>query len=143
MPAIGTPTPTPSAKPGRAVWTMEDEKSLINFMKEHKSEAGDGWNFKKATWQAAAVELSKRSPKTWSACKSKWQNLKATFEVVSRLANQSGFSWDHERGADIQPEGRLVWQEYVQKHPKAAPFRNRGWAHFDDFAIFAPSKARG
>jgi hypothetical protein len=41
------------------------------FMIEHRPEAGDGGNFKKTTWQAAF----KGPPKTWSSCKSKWQNV--------------------------------------------------------------------
>jgi hypothetical protein len=44
---------------------------------QHLAEAGDGANFKKSTWQAAAAALSKYPlekgiPKTAASCQSKW-----------------------------------------------------------------------
>ena len=65
---------------GRAVWTIEDESALISFLIEHKSEAGDGVDFKQPTWVSAAQELAKRvphkgAPKTADSCKNKWSKV--------------------------------------------------------------------
>ena len=39
------------------IWTQEDETALINFLIAHKSEAGDGVNFKPSVWTATAIHM--------------------------------------------------------------------------------------
>lgn len=60
----------------KAIWTIEDETALIDFLAERKAEAGDGANFKGAVWGAAAQEMAKHTTKggvkTADACKTKW-----------------------------------------------------------------------
>jgi hypothetical protein len=66
----------------RAHWTAEDEKTLLTYLIEHKSE-GDSGSFKKVTWTAAAVEVNKKvskgAPKTGDACKAKFRAVSPTF----------------------------------------------------------------
>ena len=38
---------------------------------------------------------------------------------------QSGFAWDHERGADIQPESVGVWESYVAVRGYSSSVVNR------------------
>lgn len=63
----------------RAHWSAADESALVFFLLEHKSEAGDGANFKAQTWKAAAEVLGKTvakgGPKTAASCKNKWQRV--------------------------------------------------------------------
>ena len=59
-----------------AHWTTEDEKVLLLFLIDHKAE-GDSDGFKKATWNAAAInineQISQGGLKTGDACKEKFQ----------------------------------------------------------------------
>ena len=63
----------------KAVWTPEDETALINFLVQHKAEAGDDANFQTAIWNAAAQEMIKHTAKggakTAEACKTKWARV--------------------------------------------------------------------
>ena len=58
------------------IWTQEDETALIDFLIAHKSEAGDGLNFKQSVWTVAAAHLqpitTKGGPKNGDKCKTKW-----------------------------------------------------------------------
>ena len=69
--------------------------------------------------------------------------LKATYEVVKAIWANSGWSWDDDKGADITPEKKGTWDDYVAKHPAAQPFRNAGWVHLDEFDSLGPSSAKG
>ena len=81
---VSPPTTTKSKRKarsaGRAHWTDKDVRNLLDFLMEHKAKAGDGANFTKTTWQAAAAELGKippekGAPKTADSCKSKWTKV--------------------------------------------------------------------
>ena len=65
-----------------AQWPTGDEATLIEFLVVCKAEAGDGFNFKGVTWQAAAVHMvaatEKGDPKTASVCKNKWAQMCAS-----------------------------------------------------------------
>ena len=58
------------------IWTQEDETALINFLTAHKSEAGDGLNFKQSVWTVAAAHLqpitTKGGPKSGDKCFAEW-----------------------------------------------------------------------
>lgn len=60
---------------GAADWTESDETRFIDFLVEHKSEAGDGGNFGMRTFKPASVYLekfrTKGGPKTPLSCKGK------------------------------------------------------------------------
>jgi hypothetical protein len=60
----------------RANWTWSDESALIMFLRAHHAEAGDGTNFKTATWTAAAVHMAtlglKSGAKSAASIKNKW-----------------------------------------------------------------------
>ena len=63
----------------RASWSTEDEAELIRFLIEHVSEAGDGFNFKTVTFNAALLVLdlkkTKGAVKTGKVCKNKWMQV--------------------------------------------------------------------
>ena len=46
--------------------------------------------------------------------------------MATRIMSQFGFAWDHERGADIQPESADVWESYVAVHGYSSSIVNRG-----------------
>ncbi|KAA1471756.1 hypothetical protein DENSPDRAFT_837818 [Dentipellis sp. KUC8613] len=116
-----------------AKWTPEDEQAFIDFLTEHVSERGEE-NYKMTTFTAAAAFLEGRrtagGPKIGMTCKNKWARLKETHGVCYRLKNcqsTSGFTWDEDRGAEVRPEGEVAWRTFVEKYPRAAHFRHRGW----------------
>jgi hypothetical protein len=41
-----------------AIWTPAEETALVDFLVDNKAEAGDGGNFKKATFQRAANNIA-------------------------------------------------------------------------------------
>ena len=60
-------------------WSDEDEIQLINFLIEHKAEAGDSATFKAPIWNAASQLLEKSrvngGPNTSKACSDKWMRV--------------------------------------------------------------------
>lgn len=59
-----------------ASWTAQDETRLLDFLIMHAASAGDGGNFKRATFTAAAVYVNEKrvrgGPKTAKSCQNKW-----------------------------------------------------------------------
>ena len=51
---------TSNTRKPKAIWNFEEEKLLIEFLSEHIAEAGDGFHFKKTTFQAASNLLEPR-----------------------------------------------------------------------------------
>ena len=70
--------PITGSKP-RCDWSDEDEIQLINFLIEHKAEAGDSAMFKAPIWNTASQLLEKShvkgGPKTSKACSDKWMRI--------------------------------------------------------------------
>ena len=112
-----------------AFWTPDDEDQLVNFLLDHRASAGDGGNFKEATFQALSPILAplvmRGGPKTVHACQNKWNAVRfffpivlghflniffiflklcQTFRVIQAIKNVSGWTWSDETGASITPE---------------------------------------
>jgi hypothetical protein len=72
-----------------ALWTVDDETVLIDYLDEHQAEAGDGLSFKMATWNGAAVKVvestTKGSPKDGTGCKNNWACECCSILVVLKL----------------------------------------------------------
>ncbi|KAG1781342.1 hypothetical protein EV702DRAFT_962813, partial [Suillus placidus] len=129
--------------PTQAHWTEDHTSSLIKFLASHRSEAGDGMNFKIGVFQAAAAHFLEPPEgvlkEGWvppvardsCACKNKWAAIQKKCKIILDIKAQSGFSWDNEFGAGIDSTSEAVWAAYVKRCPDAAPFHNKGWPHFD------------
>ena len=67
---------TSKANIGNAIWTWEEELTLVQFLAGRQAEAGDGMAFQKKTWMQASEEmkqfLTAGALKTWVVCKNKW-----------------------------------------------------------------------
>lgn len=59
-----------------AIWTLAEEAALLDFLVENKAEAGDGGNFKQATFQRAVESIKplfkRGAAKTVKSCQNKW-----------------------------------------------------------------------
>jgi hypothetical protein len=77
QPPVIPPLPEVS---GKAQWSEADEIALIEYITEHKAEAGDGMKFKGAFWTGAAKEMLAHSSlggvKTAAGCSSKWDRVR-------------------------------------------------------------------
>jgi hypothetical protein len=71
-----------------AYWSLDDEAALIKFLTQCKAEAGDGRNFPKKIWNAAAVEMAKQPNfrgglKMPSSCSFKWNRVCIMFTTYT------------------------------------------------------------
>jgi hypothetical protein len=70
----------------RTQWTTDDEAALVACLLKHKSEAGDGLNFKSSTWSQVAKEMdgrkTKGGEKTVDSCKTKWNRVRHTTMIL-------------------------------------------------------------
>jgi len=70
-------------------WSDTDETELINFLVEHKAEAGDSAMFKASVWNAAAQHLeqfrTKGGPKAANSCSAKWSRVRGTASDIDYL----------------------------------------------------------
>jgi hypothetical protein len=67
---------TMSQEEGKANWNDAETLALVDFLWEHRAEAGDGRTFKDTTFNAAAEHIAKDwstgATKTAKRCKTKW-----------------------------------------------------------------------
>jgi len=119
-----------------AQWSLADEDALLDYLWDHRAEAGEGMSFKGPTLTAAATKVQvttmRGGPKTAASCKNKWgkvrnsvvsdlsgsdmavNQFKELYLIVCDIKAQSGFTWSDEKGADIGPESVSVWDAYVK-----------------------------
>ncbi|KAH9953773.1 hypothetical protein BGW80DRAFT_1132378, partial [Lactifluus volemus] len=98
-----------------ADWKPEETTELIKFlvdnMHERTSNASTG--FKDVVYKQAADKIApllQVGPKKTSAmCKTKWNSLKGTYSIITKLKNLSGFSWDDQKGVDVTEDTQLQW----------------------------------
>jgi hypothetical protein len=120
-----------------AYWNDQEVTALVDYLVEYRAEAGDGGNFKSATFNAAANHiahlLSQGPVKTGKMCKTKWNSvcifqsifalsftkaiqLRQTYTAIETYRNQSGFHWDDDKGASIAGDAAAdVWNTYIQQ----------------------------
>ena len=63
----------------RAQWNDQEVTALVDYLHEHRAEAGDGGSFKGSTFNAAATQLvpflTSGPKKTGTMCKTKWLSV--------------------------------------------------------------------
>ena len=73
------PPPPQAEASAKAQWSKADEIALIEYITEHKAEAGDGTKFKPSFWTGTAKEMLSHCAlggvKTSQACSSKWDRV--------------------------------------------------------------------
>ncbi|KAL0574733.1 hypothetical protein V5O48_007217 [Marasmius crinis-equi] len=123
-------------------WLPKDEEQLLAGLIAKKAAAGDGTNFTMTTFNEVAQSLNPPEeglPKTGKSCKNKYNTLKSIWDVIVKIHHQSGWpDFDEYLGANITENRETVWQEYEMAHPKAAPFKNKGWKYYQEFNQLLP-----
>ncbi|KAJ6557161.1 hypothetical protein B0H10DRAFT_1846881 [Mycena sp. CBHHK59/15] len=153
--ASGSPTPAPAQRPQprgaaaipQAYWTRSDSDTMIKFLLEEKSKAGDGGNFPASFWTAVSALLNplvtRGGPKTAKVCSNKYGQFRTTYKIVKKVVDNSGWRWDDVNGAGIDETTKSSWDDYVKAHPKAKPYRNKGWPYRAAMAELMPSTVSG
>jgi hypothetical protein len=76
-----------------AHWSDLDEVALIQYIADHKAEAGDSMKFKPSFWTGVAKDMLAHSeiggPKTASRCAAKWDRVSTNLSHVICLADMS------------------------------------------------------
>ncbi|KAF5315011.1 hypothetical protein D9619_007458 [Psilocybe cf. subviscida] len=134
-------------KAQKAHWTPKEEQALLEFLVEHKSEARDGGNFKQATFCQAALHLAPlhvcSAQKAGKNCANKYSYFRQLYRIVVAIQAASGWVWDDKTSGSINPDTLSSWDDYVQAHPDARPFRNRGWPYLGQMEDLMPSTVQG
>ncbi|KAG1855569.1 hypothetical protein F4604DRAFT_1590739, partial [Suillus subluteus] len=134
-----------------AHWELEEESELIAFLATHKAEAGDNATFKNSVYSDASKHLNALYPtyrgaaKSQSSCKTKWNNLKKSYNVVKDIKSLSGFAWSDKHGAGVTPETSGAWDAHarVRAHPLSKPFAHKGFPHYAAVEALMPSATKG
>ncbi|KAJ6522091.1 hypothetical protein DFH09DRAFT_938552 [Mycena vulgaris] len=146
--AAGDPPARPDpSKKENAFWSHADCLAMLRYLQEHKSEAGDGCNFKLPTYNKLLPILNstitRGGLKTTRSCQGKFDALKTIFRIIQDIQKQSGFHWDNETGASITVASATSWDVYVTRAPKAKPYRNVGWSYLSQMELMMPTTAKG
>ena len=90
VPASGASDGNSKASAGNAIWTREEELTLVRLLAERRAEAGDLMAFQRKTWTYVAEEMQKfptaGAPKTWTVCKNKWGRVRLLADLIFRAA---------------------------------------------------------
>ncbi len=132
----------------RASWNEVNTISFINLcvaarVKEGNSSAENS-GFKCAVWSSILAEFNRDNGVTYdkSSLMSKFCDLKAKFKVFETLKKNSGFGWDERLKIPTAPES--VWDEYIDSHKDAAPYRYKTLPHYQELvSLFSGKFANG
>ncbi|KIK14213.1 hypothetical protein PISMIDRAFT_17465 [Pisolithus microcarpus 441] len=132
----------------RATWTDQDVLTLLDFVEERRSKAGDHMAFQEGHFNDLLPHLLVQPNghcKTAKNCHDKWESLKRDYYAASAVAGGSGLAYSAEKGANVVTEaGQLVMDELVETRPEAAQFQSKGFKYWERMHQFVPpDKARG
>ncbi|KAF8585421.1 hypothetical protein K439DRAFT_1231579, partial [Ramaria rubella] len=128
-------------------WGNSSLQALVNFLVEHKAEAGDGGNLPETVFNQAAQMLVpfyvRGAVKTAKACKQKWVRVKQ-YTMVTLIKGVSGLPWDDELGVDL-PHNDGMWTTFIamSHHTYSKGFSNKGFPLYDTMSLLMPNKAAG
>ena len=106
------PDPLPSLPetPLKASWTEPDEIVFIQYIADHKAEAGDGMKFKPSFWTGAAKEMEPHcgsgGPKTVQSCQAKWDRVRMKLPHIYLSADMS-FTSSRRHTMSLVPSRRI------------------------------------
>jgi hypothetical protein len=111
----------------RADWSETNVGFLIDaIMEQVPYRTAEGNSFKPAEWHLIVRNLNNQSTgRTYTRlqCQLMLSFVKNEYEVWKKLIDDSGFGFDNENQIPMAPDH--VWEAYLLKHPKAAPYRFR------------------
>jgi hypothetical protein len=82
-----------SQKKEKASWSTKEVSALVDYLYEHRFEAGDGGNFKNTSFNNAAVAIvpywESGLAKSGAQCKIKWMSVSCLYHSFLPLSNLS------------------------------------------------------
>ncbi|KAK7019604.1 hypothetical protein R3P38DRAFT_3398370 [Favolaschia claudopus] len=145
----GNSTPSQTSSQPNADWSKPEIHAMLDhlILPRVKAQAGDGGLFPMTVFTEVSAVLAplhqKGGLKTAKVCHNKYTQLRGTSKVVEHVAGNSGWAWSDEHGACIDDTTKSTWDDYVRAHPKAKPFRNRGWEFRDKMLKLMPVRITG
>ncbi|KAG1848015.1 hypothetical protein F4604DRAFT_1974037 [Suillus subluteus] len=91
------------------IWSLDDEKKIVEYAVLQKAKGGDGMNFTKSFWITAAAEMATRP------CPDDKKDVSV------------GLLFNPDLGANIGEESETMWADFIKHNPKAKPLKNKGW----------------
>jgi len=131
-------------------WSANEESLLVTCLTEERDNSNQtdtGFKpivFTNIVARLIALGAPECGPvKDVAVVKSKYNALKADYLTVKAMLQQaSGWGLDPKTFLIKCPDG--VWDAYVEKHPKAKPFRKKPFPHYHTLdELFSQSKADG
>ncbi|KAF9507902.1 hypothetical protein BS47DRAFT_1320981 [Hydnum rufescens UP504] len=134
-PAAATHALAADSEKEKTRWTEADDTRMLQVFLAEKSEGNQSESrWKAGVYKHVADELNLKVSggglKDPASVRNRFSRLKDTYKTIAALREVSGFTWDPEHGC--VGVNNNIWQKYVKAHPKAAPFRLKGWPHYDD-----------
>lgn len=137
---IATSNSCNKKKTDQACWTS----ALINNFVEacvqvfQQNKSGDN-GFKTKEWnEISAIFVESGVSYTKTQLQSKYHELKTKFMIMKKLKDNSGFGWDEDLKVPTAPAE--VWDAYIEKHPSAKQFRNKGLDQYELLEILFDGK---
>ena len=108
----------------RAKWTTAQHHILLDGIIDaiKMGKAADN-GYKKEAWEQIKKDVNERFNTTYDIpqLKTAFKGLKAKYQTVKKLLDQSGFGWDSSlQTVTAEP---AVWSAYIVSHPEAKEFR--------------------
>jgi hypothetical protein len=69
--------------------------------------------------------------------------LKKIHKAINNIQDCSGWTWDNQLGANIQPDCTRAWEEFLKRVPCAKAFCNKGWIHLSKMDVLIPHVVHG
>ncbi|KAI8026381.1 Uncharacterized protein LOK49_LG02G01901 [Camellia lanceoleosa] len=118
------------------MWGTEVVKIFLKILVEEIKKEGPAISKKDRSflprqWQTIDDEMTKRVGKNYGPqkLKGKFARLKARYKEFVALKNHTGLGWDPITQTVTAPDD--VWENYVQAHPNAKQFQNKGLEHYE------------
>jgi hypothetical protein len=69
------------------IWSLDDERKLMEYAVQHHAKGGNGMNLTKLFWVGATAEMATHpcpegTPKTPKACQSKWTQISTIVVLI-------------------------------------------------------------
>ena len=115
----------------RAKWTTAQHDSLLDGIIDaiNMGKVADN-GYKKEAWERIKKDINEKFNMTYdiSQLKTALKGLKARYQMVKKLLDQSGFGWDS--SLQMVMAEPVVWLAYIASHPEAKEF------HFHPFPLY-------
>ncbi|KIM59386.1 hypothetical protein SCLCIDRAFT_126249 [Scleroderma citrinum Foug A] len=118
-----------ASRPPKTNWPPNEVSTLVHYLHKHHERIGDGGNFRRDIYAAAAAHLNMIHPNPTHLKAA--DTLRKTFHDIEAYQGKLGCHWDNEKGANVVgTDVEEVFNGYVKEHPLICHFKNSGWEFY-------------